>query len=73
MSLVDPWTCCRVLLDDIDATRSKGGDAYERFGIDPKQITLVIVRPDGYVGTIVPSTAVADLETYFGSFLIPRA
>ena len=62
----------RVLLDDTDVTRTKGGDAYRRFGIDPKQITLVVVRPDGYVGTIVPSTAVADLENYFGSFLIPR-
>lgn len=53
-------------------TRSKGGDGYERFGIDPKQITVVIVRPDGYIGTIVPSTALADLENYFGLFLIPR-
>ncbi|KAH0836789.1 putative phenol 2-monooxygenase (NADPH) [Lanmaoa asiatica] len=64
------WT--KVLLDDTDVTGSNGGHAYERFGIDPKEITLVIVRPDGYVGTIVPSTAIADLENYFGSFLIPR-
>jgi len=45
---------------------------YEGFGIDPKQITLVVVRPDGYVGTIVPLTAMADLHDYFGSFLVPR-
>jgi phenol 2-monooxygenase len=62
----------KVLLDDTDVTGSKGGHAYEIFGIDPKQITLVLVRPDGYVGTIVPSTAVADLENYFLSFLVPR-
>ncbi|KAF8448875.1 FAD binding domain-containing protein [Boletus edulis BED1] len=64
------WT--KVLLDDTDVTGSKGGHGYERFGIDPKQITLVVVRPDGYVGTIVPSTAIADLDSYFGSFLLPR-
>ena len=62
----------RVLLDDTDVTGSKGGHAYESFGIDPEQITLVVIRPDGYVGTIVPSTAVADLENYFASFLIPQ-
>ena len=62
----------RVLLDDTDVTGSKGGHAYESFGIDPEQITLVVIRPDGYVGTIVPSTAVVDLENYFASFLIPQ-
>ncbi|KAG6381746.1 putative phenol hydroxylase [Boletus reticuloceps] len=36
------WT--KVLLDDTDVTGSKGGHGYERFGIDPKQITLVVVR-----------------------------
>ena len=61
-----------MLLDDADVTGSKGGDGYERFGIDPKEITLVAVRPDGYVGTIVPSAAMADLDHYFGSFLVPR-
>lgn len=61
-----------MLLDDTDVTGSKGGRAYEKFGIDPKEITLVVVRPDGYVGTVVPSTAFADLDNYFGSFLVPR-
>ncbi|KAG9313141.1 putative monooxygenase [Chiua virens] len=62
----------KVLLDDTDVTGSTGGDAYERFGIDPKQITIVVVRPDGYVGTIVPSDAIVDLDNYFESFLVPR-
>ncbi|KAF8555663.1 hypothetical protein OG21DRAFT_1438464 [Imleria badia] len=62
----------RVLLDDTDVTGSRGGHGYERFGIDPKRIMLVVVRPDGYVGTIAPSTAIADLDNYFGSFLAPR-
>ncbi|KAF8555665.1 hypothetical protein OG21DRAFT_1483710 [Imleria badia] len=62
----------KVLLDDADVTGSQGGHGYKTFGIDPKQITLMVVRPDGYVGTIVPSTAIADLDHYFGSFLVPR-
>ena len=61
-----------MLLDDTDVTGSKGGDGYERFGIDAKEITLVVVRPDGYVGTIVPSAAMEDLDRYFGSFLVHR-
>ncbi|KAI9566928.1 FAD binding domain-containing protein [Boletus coccyginus] len=65
------WT--KVLLDDTDMTGTKGGRAYARFGIDPEQITLVVVRPDGYVGTIVPSAAIEDLDGYFGSFLVPCA
>jgi len=62
-----------VLLDDTDTTETMGGRAYETFGIDPEQITLVVVRPDGYVGTIAPSTAIAHLDNYFGSFLVPRS
>ncbi|KAF8555662.1 hypothetical protein OG21DRAFT_1410577 [Imleria badia] len=62
----------KVLLDDTDVTGSQGGHGYEAFGIDPKQITLVVVRPDGYVGAVAPSTGIAELDTYFGSFLRPR-
>ena len=59
-----------MLLDDTYG--KQGGHGYEQFGIDPEQITVVVVRPDGYVGTIAPSTAIADLDKYFGSFLVPR-
>ncbi|KAI9567993.1 FAD binding domain-containing protein [Boletus coccyginus] len=65
------WT--KVLLDDTDMTESKGGRAYRSFGIDPDHITLVVIRPDGYVGTIAPSTAIAHLDNYFGSFLTSRS
>jgi len=64
------WT--KVLLDDTDMTEKFGGGAYERFGIDPKQTTLVVIRPDGYVGIIVLSNALADLDHYFGLFMVPR-
>jgi len=44
----------RVLLDDTDVTGTQGGRGYERYGIDLEKITLVVVRPDGYVGMVVP-------------------
>ena len=50
-----------------------GGGAYKRFGIDTNDTTFVVVRPDGYVGMIAPSSAVRDLDEYFASFLIPHA
>lgn len=62
----------KVLLDDTDVTNSQGGGAYERFGISTSQVTFVIVRPDGYVGMIAPSTAMEDLHEYFATFLIPH-
>ena len=61
-----------MLLDDTDVTGSKGGQGYKKFGIDPERVSLVIVRPDGFVGSVVPSTAIGDLDKYFGSFMHPR-
>jgi phenol 2-monooxygenase len=58
-------------MDDIDVTGRLGGGAYNRFGIDEKEITMIAVRPDGYVGMIAPSTALESMDKYFGSFLIP--
>lgn len=65
-------TLHRVLIDDTDVTGRLGGGAYERFGIDAQEITMVVVRPDGYVGMIAPSTALESMDKYFGSFLIAR-
>jgi len=62
----------KVLLDDIDVTGTKGGNAYDRFGIDTKEVIIVVIRPDGYVGMVAPSTALEDLDGYFGSFLLPQ-
>ncbi|KAF8835700.1 hypothetical protein BDN67DRAFT_975014 [Paxillus ammoniavirescens] len=62
----------KVLLDDADVMRRRGGHGYESFGIDPAAITFVVVRPDGYVGMVAPSTALDDVDRYFSSFLIPR-
>ncbi|OJA18319.1 hypothetical protein AZE42_02806 [Rhizopogon vesiculosus] len=52
----------KVLMDDIDVTGRLGGGAYNRFGINEKEITMVVVRPDGYVGMIAPSTALESMD-----------
>jgi phenol 2-monooxygenase len=61
-----------VLLDDTNVTRKLGGGAYERFGIDPMGVTLVIVRPDGYIGMIAPASKLEDVDSYFATFTIPQ-
>ncbi|KAI6011133.1 FAD binding domain-containing protein [Pisolithus marmoratus] len=61
----------KVLLDDTDITGTKGGGAYEKFGISSESVTFVIIRPDGYVGMVAPATALDDVHEYFASFLLP--
>jgi len=57
----------RVLIDDVDAKGTQGGDGYANYGIK-KEGSIVIVRPDGYVGMIAPLDSIDDLETFFGGF-----
>ncbi|EGO22562.1 hypothetical protein SERLADRAFT_362748 [Serpula lacrymans var. lacrymans S7.9] len=59
----------QVFVDDLDVTRSKGGQGYSAFGIDPSQVTLVVVRPDGVVGMVAPSESIDDVNGYFASFM----
>lgn len=58
----------RVFVDDKDIQGKQGGNGYANFGINPTGV-VVIVRPDGYVGTIVPFDNVKDVEGYFASFM----
>ncbi|KAF8892176.1 FAD binding domain-containing protein [Infundibulicybe gibba] len=62
-----------VLIDDCDVRGKQGGDAYHNFGIKPAGDTIVVVRPDGYVGTLAPFNRLHDLDEYFLSFLKPRS
>jgi phenol 2-monooxygenase len=62
----------RVLLDDTDVTGTRGGHIHERYGISRSAGALVVVRPDGYVGTIVPLDNLAALDTYFAGFMRSR-
>lgn len=62
------WT--KVFIDDTDVTERIGGRAYETYGIDREAGAIVIVRPDGYVGTVVPLDGVLQLDTYFDGFML---
>ncbi|EIW75095.1 hypothetical protein CONPUDRAFT_85427 [Coniophora puteana RWD-64-598 SS2] len=60
------WT--NVLIDDVDCTGKMGGNGYDYFGISPDG-AVVVVRPDGYVGTIAPLYAIDGIEGYFAAFM----
>lgn len=58
----------KVLLDDTDVTNKKGGKVYETYGVGPEG-AVVVVRPDGYVGTVAPLDEVKSLDGYFAGFM----
>lgn len=60
----------RVFVDDLDVTGTQGGKVYTTYGVEPSG-TVVIVRPDGYVGMVAPFDKVEDLDAYFASFFVP--
>ncbi|KAF8262308.1 FAD binding domain-containing protein [Lactarius quietus] len=62
------WT--KVLLDDTDVTGTRGGQIHERYGISRTAGAIVVVRPDGYVGTIAPLDQLTVLDDYFGRFML---
>jgi phenol 2-monooxygenase len=45
--------------------------AHERYGVDLQKGSIVVLRPDGWIGTVLRlgGEAVADLERYFAGFL----
>jgi len=58
----------KVLLDDTDMFNRTPGGGYERYGVDPEQGAVMVVRPDGYVGIVAPYENVKDLDAYFEAF-----
>ena len=60
----------RVLLDDTDVTGTRGGQIHERYGISRTAGAVVVVRPDGYVGTVAPLDQLTVLDDYFGRFIL---
>ena len=59
-----------VLLDDTDMYARVGGGGYEAYGIDKQEGAIVVVRPDGYVGTVAPFDRLKDVDAYFASFMV---
>ncbi|PPQ64352.1 hypothetical protein CVT24_008421 [Panaeolus cyanescens] len=58
----------KVLIDDSDVQRKQGGGGYANYGIG-EEGALVVIRPDGYVGTVTPLQKVEELEAYFSQFM----
>ncbi|KAF8555667.1 hypothetical protein OG21DRAFT_1410564 [Imleria badia] len=58
----------KVLIDDTDVTGSVGGRGYSYYGIADEG-AIVVVRPDGYVGTIAPLDGAAEIDEYFARFM----
>ncbi|KJA23481.1 hypothetical protein HYPSUDRAFT_137515 [Hypholoma sublateritium FD-334 SS-4] len=59
----------KALIDDTDATGTKGGDGYANYGIDRADGAIVVVRPDGYVGVVAKLDGIATIDAYFSSFM----
>ena len=47
-----------------------GGGGYDAYGIDKQEGAIVVVRPDGYVGTVAPFDRLKDVDAYFASFMV---
>lgn len=56
-----------MFVDDLDISGVHGGQAYKNFGVGSAG-AVVIVRPDGYVGTVAPLSDVGSIFDYFKSF-----
>jgi phenol 2-monooxygenase len=46
------------------------GRAHAMYGVDVARGAIVVFRPDGWVGCVVPLEEVNSLGAYFGEFLI---
>ena len=60
----------RVLLDGQDVHSLTGGGGYAKYGVDVHAGAIAVIRPDGYVGTIVPLERVDLLDAYFARFML---
>ncbi|KAM5541473.1 hypothetical protein V8D89_005027 [Ganoderma adspersum] len=60
----------KALLDDEDMHGRSGGGGYAKYGIDERAGAIVVVRPDGYIGTVAPLDGVPFLNAYFAAFLL---
>ena len=64
------WDYWKVYMDDWDI-HGDHGEAYKMCGINRNEGSLVVVRPDGYVGVIAELTDLDTVNGYFAGFMIP--
>ncbi|KAJ7580156.1 FAD binding domain-containing protein [Mycena floridula] len=60
----------KVFIDDVDVAGGQGGIAYASLGIDPNG-AVILVRPDGYIGAVVPLDGVDAINKYLANFMKP--
>ncbi|TFY54823.1 hypothetical protein EVJ58_g8633 [Rhodofomes roseus] len=59
----------KLFVDDEDLYNRSGGGGYEKYGIDTRG-TIVVVRPDGYIGMVAPFDHHKAIDEYFASFMV---
>ena len=64
------WDYWKVYADDPDI-HGEHGEAYRQCAVDKSKGSLVVVRPDGYVGMVSELTDVDSVNVYFSGFMIP--
>ena len=64
------WDYWKVYADDQDI-HGTHGEAYRKCAIDETTGSLVVVRPDGYVGMVTELTDLDSVNAYFSGFMIP--
>jgi phenol 2-monooxygenase len=60
-----------VLVDDLDTKGKQGGNGYTNYGIDQSAGAVILVRPDGHVGTVAPfdEEGIKHLGEYLNGFM----
>lgn len=66
------WDYWKVYADDQDI-HGEYGEAYRKCAIDKSKGSLVVVRPDGYVGMVAELTDLDSVNKYFSGFMVPGA
>ncbi|POS72812.1 FAD binding domain-containing protein [Diaporthe helianthi] len=61
----------KVFVDD-DSYNSGHGHAFDTIGINHEGITIVVVRPDQYISTIIKEQGADSLQRFFNGFLVTR-
>ncbi|KAG8158324.1 hypothetical protein KVR01_012085 [Diaporthe batatas] len=61
----------KVFVDD-ESYNSGHGYAFDTIGVDHESVTIVVVRPDQYIATILQEQEADWLHTFFKGFLITR-
>lgn len=65
------WDYWKVFVDD-ESYHEGHGHAYENYGIDPSRGCLIVVRPDQYVSWVGEMEDLAEINSFFGSFMRSR-